>query len=105
MTWLKENYFITLFLGLSVLFLMTFIISNTFSTEEDYQIRIEQGDSLWKLADKFAEDESKDAWINKVMVMNNLPTSHIKAGETLLIPEVKVNFHFNNGTEMAGDDK
>lgn len=105
MNWMKENYFITLFLGLSVVFLMTFIISNTLSTEEDYQIRIEQGDSLWKLADKFAVDEPKDAWINKVMAMNNLQTSHIRAGETLVIPEVKVNFHFDNGTEIAGDDK
>ncbi|WP_246097020.1 cell division suppressor protein YneA [Psychrobacillus soli] len=100
---MKENYFITLFLGLSVAFLMTFIISNTLSTEQQYQIKIEHGDSLWELANKFATNEPKEAWINTVMVMNNLQTSHIKAGDMLVIPEVKEDFHLDHGTEIASD--
>ncbi|MFJ8065206.1 LysM peptidoglycan-binding domain-containing protein [Psychrobacillus sp. NPDC096426] len=103
MNWMKKNYFITLFLGLSVAFFMTLIISNTMSTEQHYQIKIEQGDSLWELANKFAMNEPKEAWIKNVMVMNNLQTSHIKAGDMLVIPEVKDNFHFDHGTEIASD--
>lgn len=105
MNWMKENYFITLFLGLCIVFFITFIISNTLSTEDDYQIKIEQGDSLWALANKFASEEPTEVWINKVMLMNSLQNAHIKAGDTLVIPVVKDNFHFENGTELAGDGK
>lgn len=103
MNWIKENYFITLFLGLSVVFLTTFVISNTISTEQQHQIKIEHGDSLWELANKFAEDEPKEVWIKNVMVMNDLQTAHIRAGETLIIPEIRDNFHFDHGTEIASD--
>ncbi|WP_255367971.1 LysM peptidoglycan-binding domain-containing protein [Psychrobacillus sp. OK032] len=100
---MKENYFITLFLGLSVAFMMTLIISHTLSTEQHSEITIENGDSLWGLANRFATDEPKEAWIKKVMVMNNLQSSHIQAGAMLVIPEVKDNFHINHGTEIASD--
>ncbi|MEK4485313.1 LysM peptidoglycan-binding domain-containing protein [Psychrobacillus sp. FSL H8-0484] len=105
MNWMKENYFIALFLGLNIVFMVTILISNTLSTEEDYQIKIEHGDSLWELANKFGADEPKEAWINKVMAMNNLETAQIKAGDTLVIPEVKENYHLDYGTEIAGDGK
>lgn len=85
--------------------MVTILISNILSTEEDYQIKIEHGDSLWELANKFGTDEPKEAWINKVMAMNNLQTAHIKAGDTLVIPQVKENYHLNYGTEIAGDGK
>lgn len=103
MNWIKKNNFITLFLGLCATFLMMLIISNTLSTEQHDEIKIEQGDSLWELANKFAHDEPKEVWINNVMTMNNLQTSHIKAGDMLVIPEVKDAFHFNHGTEIASD--
>ena len=105
MNWLRENYFIALFLGLSITFIMTVVISNTISTEEDYQIKIEQGDSLWELADKFGSDEHKEVWINKVIVMNNLQSSHIEAGDTLIIPHLKENDYLEFGTEIASDSK
>ncbi|GGA25137.1 MULTISPECIES: cell division suppressor protein YneA [Psychrobacillus] len=103
MNWVKENNFITLFLGLCVVFMMTLIISNTLSTEQQSEIKIEHGDSLWELANKFATDEPKEEWINKVMVMNNLQSSHIRVGEVLVIPEIQENFHFDHGTEIASD--
>ncbi|PZX07767.1 LysM domain-containing protein [Psychrobacillus insolitus] len=99
---LKENYFISLFVGLSILFILSFIITTINSTEEDYQIKIEHGDSLWSLADKFGQVKHKDAWINEVMAMNNMKTAHIKVGEVLIVPEVKETFHIKNGTELAG---
>lgn len=99
---LKENYFISLFVGLSILFILSFVITTINSTEEDYQIKIEYGDSLWSLADKFGQVKHKDAWINEVMAMNNMKTAHIKVGEVLIVPEVKETFHIKNGTELAG---
>ncbi|WP_313891061.1 LysM peptidoglycan-binding domain-containing protein [Psychrobacillus sp.] len=102
---MKENYFITLFLGLSIIFIMSVVFSNIVSTESEHQIKIENGDSLWSLADKFGSHEPKESWINQVMAMNNLQSSHIEAGEVLIIPEIKETFHFEHETELAGDSR
>ena len=55
MTWMKENYFLTIFVACSIAFTMFIIISNSFSTDESQHINIEQGDSLWALAQEWNE--------------------------------------------------
>lgn len=102
---LKENIFIALFLGLCITFITSFFVTNTLSTQEEYQLKIEHGDSLWKLADKYGSDESKESWINQVMALNNLQTAHIKTGDVLMIPKVNGEFHLDDGTEIAGNSK
>lgn len=105
MTWVKENYFLSLFVACSIAFIMFIIILNSFSTEKSLHINIEQGDSLWELANEYSVKEDKKVWINKVMAMNNLQDAHIKAGETLKIPAEKQNYHFDHQTEIAGETK
>lgn len=100
----KKNYFLTLFLGLSFIFILANVVFITQSTEEDYQITIEHGDSLWALADKYGTDEQKEAWINQVMKLNNLHTAHIKVGDVLIIPNAAERVHFNHTTELAGNN-
>lgn len=101
---LKKNYFLTIFFGLCVLFIVTNIVISTSTQVEDTHITIESGDSLWVLADKFGTDRSKEAWIDEVMKLNSLPTAHIKAGDVLVLPETKHNWKFDNSTELAGDE-
>ena len=105
MTWIKENYFLTLFVACNIAFIMFIIISNSHSTEESLHINIEQGDSLWELAHEYGVNEDKKVWINKVMVMNNLQDGYIKAGEVLKIPAAEDSYHFDHETEIAGDTK
>lgn len=105
MTWIKENYFLSLFVACSIAFIMFIIISNSFSTDESLHINIEQGDSLWELAHEYSMNEDKKVWIKTVMAMNNLQDGHIKAGEVLKIPATEKSYHFNNQTEIAGDTK
>ncbi|WP_427138658.1 cell division suppressor protein YneA [Psychrobacillus psychrodurans] len=105
MTWIKENYFLTIFVACSIAFIMFILISNSFSTDESLHINIEQGDSLWELANEYGVKEDKKVWINKVIAMNNLQDGHIKAGEMLKIPVEEKSYHFNHETEIAGDPK
>lgn len=105
MTWIKENYFLSLFVACNIAFIMFIIISNSFSTDESLHINIEQGDSLWELAHEYGVDEDKNVWINKVMAMNNLQDGQIKAGEVLKIPAAEKSYHFDHETEIAGDTK
>lgn len=101
---LKKNYFLTIFFGLSMLFIVTNLVISTSTQEETAHITIESGDSLWVLADKFGTDQSKEAWIDEVMKLNSLPTTHIKAGDVLVLPETKQKLEFDNSTELAGDE-
>ncbi|MEI4768469.1 LysM peptidoglycan-binding domain-containing protein [Psychrobacillus sp. FJAT-51614] len=102
---LAKNYFLTLFFGLSLTFILSIVIINSQVAEEEYKITVEPGDSLWALADKFKTEKSRDAWINEVMKINNLYTAHIKAGDVLIIPSEKEQFNFENSTELAGDSQ
>lgn len=99
---LKKNYFLTIFLGLSLSFIMTIVLINSSGERQDYSIIIEHGDSLWKLADKFGSDKSKEDWINEVMTLNNLHSAHIKAGDILIIPNSYNQVNLDHSTELAG---
>ena len=103
MNWVKNNYFLALFLGLNLIFITTMAITHTISAEKDYEIHIEQGDSLWGLASKYGIKDSKEDWISKVIEMNNLYDTSIKPGDVIVIPKVSENYHLNYGTEVAGE--
>lgn len=51
-------------------------------------IEVEYGDSLWSIAEKYADDHysSKLAYIREVKSINHLSCDTIKEGETLVIP-------------------
>ena len=103
MNWIKNNYFLALFLGLNLIFITTMAITHTVSAEEDYQIQVEQGDSLWGLAKKYGVEDSKEDWVGKVIEMNNLYGTSIKPGDVIVVPTVSENYHLNYGTEVAGE--
>lgn len=103
MNWVKNNYFLALFLGLNLIFMTTMVISHTITTEEDSHIKIEQGDSLWALATKYGIEDSREEWVSQVIEMNNLYDTSIKAGDVIVVPKVSENLHLNYGTEVAGE--
>ena len=51
-------------------------------------IRIEQGDTLWGIADRYMTDEYKDrdAYIREVCEMNLISEDEIHAGQYLTVP-------------------
>ncbi|MDW0115650.1 LysM peptidoglycan-binding domain-containing protein [Sporosarcina thermotolerans] len=50
------------------------------------EITVNDGDTLWGLAQDFSENKRTHRWIDEVMVLNNLETSMIKTGEKLKLP-------------------
>ncbi len=106
-TWLKNNYFIALFLFASISFTIIFSFSHAFSSEEEQVITIEHGDNLWSLANKYATTQSTSEWIDKVIELNQLQTSTIKAGYDLRIPSIndEHNYILTNETEIAGSEQ
>ena len=56
-------------------------------------ITIEEGDTLWDIANEYKTEEyaSTQDYINEVLAMNNLNTDVIVDGTNLLIPYYKVN--------------
>lgn len=50
-------------------------------------VRIEEGDSLWKLADTYTKNTSidKEEYINEICVLNNISKDDIKIGQYLVI--------------------
>ena len=51
-------------------------------------IPVQQGDSLWSIAEKYITSEYEDihAYIDEVIQMNQLKTTSIKAGSYLCVP-------------------
>ena len=56
-------------------------------------ITIEEGDTLWEIANEYKTEEyaSTQDYIDEVLAMNNLNTDVIVDGTNLLIPYYKVN--------------
>lgn len=88
----KYRFFTTVSLMLLLLFIsMFFIVVNAKSTSTEIlvPIYVSEGDSLWKLADKYC-DENKDirSYIDRIITINNLSDSNIMPGELLMFPQV-----------------
>lgn len=52
-------------------------------------VQIEPGDTLWSLADRYADQEhysSRDQYIAEVMTMNHLSSEELSAGNYLILP-------------------
>ena len=68
--------------------------SSSNSSKKYYKcITIEEGDTLWDIANEYKTEEyaSTQAYIDEVLAMNNLNTDVIVDGTNLLIPYYKVN--------------
>ncbi len=91
-----------LFIALSILIIFNIIMfhgvkgednTNAATVKEKYFtcIEIEDGDTLWGIAEEYAsvEFESYDTFIDEVKSINNLKGDRITSGGTLVIPIYK----------------
>ncbi|MFX3674008.1 MAG: LysM peptidoglycan-binding domain-containing protein [Paenisporosarcina sp.] len=105
MDWVKNNQFVALLIG--VIFTCTIVFGWTsINVEESYnEIFINDGDSLWTLAEQYRGNTPKHTWIAEVMAANQLKNQMIHAGDTLKIPESLHQFAPDQGIEVAGESK
>ena len=84
---------ITVFLSLAVAGLISVCGTTLASAAPDHEyvryytsIRIEQGDTLWSIAQEYKLDsESTQHYVDEVMEMNSLSSEQITAGKSLMI--------------------
>jgi LysM repeat protein len=49
-------------------------------------ISVMPGDSLWELAETYAEGKSQQDWIAEVILLNNLSSATLSTGDRLALP-------------------
>ncbi|MCQ2541952.1 MAG: LysM peptidoglycan-binding domain-containing protein [Lachnospiraceae bacterium] len=60
---------------------------------------VQNGDTLWKIAGKFAHDETRKTYMKEVAELNNMGGTYIVAGQKLVIPYYST--EFNAGQAVA----
>lgn len=89
MNFIRKNSFTFLLIGLMFFMFSLFSLFNNNKDESEFvmEIKIEQGDTLWHLAEKYNYDNiDTSKFISKIQETNNIEGSVIKAGDVLRIP-------------------
>lgn len=85
---IKLNSFTSMFLMFSIL-LLVLIFHKDNNIELYEQVSIEQGDTLWSLADHYRGKMATHDWINKVKKENGLRDGKVVSGQILVVPVEK----------------
>ena len=84
MNWLKKNMHITILAMMTATFI-TYLYVTDEKVEHDY-ILVQEGDSLWSLAEHYRGKMDVNDWITKVKSYNNLNKDTIQIGKELYVP-------------------
>lgn len=109
MNWFKKHTHITLLALMATVF-MTYLYVTDEKVEHDY-ITVEQGETLWSLAEHYRGKMDAQQWIADVKAHNNLLNSTIKAGSELFVPIERNSVYVTlkesqqNPVEVASDYK
>lgn len=102
MKFLKENYY---FIVLLIVFLSVAAYQlDKLSEEDNYlEIVINDGDTLWGLANNYSDGTPAHHWIEQVKSLNELQTDQINSGELLRLP-VKMNPQAEHRVAEMGEE-
>ncbi|ANU10600.1 hypothetical protein BBH88_09910 [Planococcus antarcticus DSM 14505] len=103
MTIIRQNSYLILFFVLIMVFTFYAILSHNTISAQMSQVEIEEGDTLWTLAESFSGTTPHHEWIEEIMKENNLSTPQIIAGQSLKIPSDQLKFAPDETTKFAGD--
>jgi len=68
------------------------------------EVTVAEGDTLWGLAQDYSGKDHPKKWIAKVMELNEMHSTTIRTGETLILPENEMIIHDPMMTELAGEE-
>ena len=100
MTFIRQNSYLIAFFSLIVVFTFYAILSHNTNSTSMSQVEIEEGDTLWTLAESFSGATPHHEWIEEIM---NLSTPKIIAGQSLKIPSDQLKFAPDETIKFAGD--
>ena len=95
MEWLKQNNYVALFLAITVAFVAYLYITDE-KIETYEHITIEQGDTLWSLAEQYRGKMSTKDWVAFVKKENDLFNRVLTTGQTIIIPVAKDSVYIAN---------
>ena len=95
MEWLKQNQYVTLLLGITIVFVAYLYITDE-KIEQYEHITIEQGDTLWSLAEQYRSKMSTKDWVTFVQKENDLFNQVLNTGQTITIPVEKDSIYIAN---------
>ncbi len=85
--WSSYSYVIMFTLGLFLLILLMTVTNFEKNDNQYMKVKVESGDSLWAMAEQYEEaNMSTTEFIKWVREANNLETTHIKEGQTIVLP-------------------
>lgn len=105
MTIIRQNSYLILFFALIMVFTFYVILTHNTDSAQTSQVTIEEGDTLWTLAESFSGSTPHHEWIEEIMKENNLSTAKIIAGQSLEIPSDQLNFVPDETKIYAGDSE
>lgn len=103
MTIIRQNFYLIVFFSLIVVFTFYAILSHNTNSAQMSQLEIEEGDTLWTLAESFSGKTPHHEWIEEIMEENNLTSPKIIAGQSLKIPSDQLKFAPDETIKFAGD--
>ena len=87
-----------MFLVFSIVFIALILIKDD-KIELYEQVTIEQGDTLWTLAEQYRGKMDKHDWIHTVKKQNELTTEAVVSGQTLIVPVEKNSIYLTERNE------
>ncbi|HSJ38466.1 MAG TPA: LysM peptidoglycan-binding domain-containing protein [Planococcus sp. (in: firmicutes)] len=105
MTYIQKNSFVFAFFFLVLILSFYYVLSHNYEQAHIVQLKIEQGDTLWALADEYSGNIPHHEWIDEIMKENNLTAPVIAAGQTLKIPEGQIDFAPDEIITLASDSE
>ena len=103
MTFIQKNSYLTAFFLLVLLVSIYTIFSHNSNETTMSQVQIEEGDTLWTLAESFSGDVPHHEWIETIMQENGLETPKIVVGQSIKIPSDQLKYAPDDTIKLAGD--
>jgi LysM repeat protein len=103
MTFIRRNSYLTLLFALILSFSFYSVFSHNSQEPQMSLVQIEEGDTLWTLAESFSGNTPHQEWIEAIMEENNLHTPKIVAGQSIKIPSEQLKFAPDQTIKLAGD--
>lgn len=99
MEFLRNNSFLAMVLFFSIV-LIGIAVINDKEIEQTESIYVSHGETLWSLADDYRGKMAKQDWIKQVKVLNDLETTNLQAGSTIVVPVMENAIYLEKGKQL-----
>lgn len=85
--WSSYSYTIIFAVGLFLLIVLATVTNFEKSDDQYVKVKVESGDTLWAMAEQYEDvNMSTTEFVKWVREVNELQTTHIKEGQTIILP-------------------